>query len=76
MTDIHYDDIYLPGSNALCGEPLCCAAHQGEPATPAARAGYWGDYRSCDMPWHSVINLMDQVSTHVCFNYSFLIDPL
>ncbi|GLV41289.1 uncharacterized protein CBL_04813 [Carabus blaptoides fortunei] len=71
ITDIHYDDIYVPGSNALCGEPLCCAANQGEPATSEARAGFWGDYRNCDMPWHSVLNLMKQLSTHDNVDYMY-----
>ncbi|CAH0547909.1 unnamed protein product [Brassicogethes aeneus] len=59
ITDIHYDPDYTPGSEADCGEPLCC--QKGAPKSPDSAAGYWGDYHSCDMPWHSIENLMEQV---------------
>lgn len=26
------------------------------------RAGYWGDYRSCDTPWWSLVAGIDQIS--------------
>lgn len=28
------------------------------------QAGYWGDYRNCDLPWHSVENALEQVLQH------------
>ncbi|KAI4459677.1 sphingomyelin phosphodiesterase [Holotrichia oblita] len=59
LTDIHFDPEYKPGSNAVCEDPLCCRG--GTPEKPENAAGYWGDYHVCDMPWHSVLNLMDQV---------------
>ncbi|GJQ73032.1 hypothetical protein Trydic_g1666 [Trypoxylus dichotomus] len=59
LTDIHFDPEYKPGSNAVCEDPLCCRG--GTSNKPENAAGYWGDYHVCDMPWHSVLNLMDQI---------------
>lgn len=50
ITDTHYDPHYLEGSNVDCGEPLCCRADSGKPASPSVTAGKWGDYRRCDTP--------------------------
>lgn len=57
ISDIHLDPEYKEGSNAVCGEPLCC-----RPSSPGSnmainadrKAGYWGDYRDCDIPLHTV----------------------
>lgn len=65
ITDLHYDELYQVGSNAECGEPVCCGPDQGTPADGVEGAGTWGDYRTCDMPWYIVENLMKQVMTHV-----------
>ncbi|CAF0864468.1 unnamed protein product [Didymodactylos carnosus] len=48
LTDLHIDFEYTPGSNAECGRPLCCRS--GSPSVLATGAGYWGDYRTCDLP--------------------------
>ncbi|KAJ8921813.1 hypothetical protein NQ315_008445 [Exocentrus adspersus] len=61
LTDIHYDPLYKPGSNALCDEPLCCQS--GVPVKSQDAAGYWGDYNVCDMPKHSVVDLLDHIKT-------------
>lgn len=50
ITDTHYDPQYQEGSNVDCGEPLCCRADNGQPATKSVTAGKWGDYRKCDTP--------------------------
>jgi hypothetical protein len=44
ITDIHVDPYYVPGSNADCGEPLCCRHTSGPPKTSNKAAGVWGDY--------------------------------
>lgn len=32
---------------------------------PEDAAGYYGDYRNCDVPWHSVVSAMKHInSTH------------
>ncbi|XP_034256824.1 sphingomyelin phosphodiesterase-like [Thrips palmi] len=54
ITDYHWDSEYSPDGNANCGEPTCCRKNQGAPPTPEDRAGRWGDYRSCDIPWETV----------------------
>ena len=61
LTDIHWDMLYAPGSKAKCGEPLCCRAVHGFADNPADGAGYWGDYRSCDIPEHT----LDSMLTHI-----------
>lgn len=53
------------GGNADCGEPLCCGNRQGQPSSPENAAGPWGDYRSCDMPWHGVLNVMNETTKQV-----------
>lgn len=63
ITDIHYDPKYTPGSNAQCDEPTCCRGD--EPNTGVDAAGYWGDYRNCDAPWHSIVEVMKHLNeTH------------
>ncbi|XP_064099686.1 sphingomyelin phosphodiesterase-like isoform X1 [Macrobrachium nipponense] len=50
ISDTHMDPLYAPGSNAQCGEQLCCRSEWGEPPTPDAEAWFWGDYRYCGSP--------------------------
>jgi sphingomyelin phosphodiesterase len=65
ITDLHLDPMYTPGNNALCGFYSCCKASQGPAQNSSAAAGYWGDYRNCDMPVHAFQNMLDQiVATH------------
>ncbi|XP_045170624.2 sphingomyelin phosphodiesterase-like [Mercenaria mercenaria] len=48
LTDFHMDRDYKEGTNAVCGEPLCCRANDGPPSVGVAGAGKYGDYRNCD----------------------------
>ncbi|KAK2702980.1 hypothetical protein QYM36_018436 [Artemia franciscana] len=65
ISDFHWDPEYLSGSNAVCGDPLCCRASSGEPADESAVAGYWGDYRDCDLPLWTLRNSLEHVgATH------------
>jgi sphingomyelin phosphodiesterase len=48
LADLHIDTKYAPGSNANCGRPLCC--RDGIPKSGEIGAGFWGDYRTCDLP--------------------------
>ncbi|XP_030749655.1 sphingomyelin phosphodiesterase-like isoform X2 [Sitophilus oryzae] len=59
LTDIHYDPLYKPGSNAKCADPLCCDS--GTPANPEDAAGFWGDYNVCDTPLHSIDDLFSRI---------------
>lgn len=54
ITDYHWDDMYTTEASAVCGEPTCCRKGSIPPARPEDRAGKWGDYRSCDIPWETV----------------------
>ncbi|KZS08591.1 Acid sphingomyelinase phosphodiesterase 3a-like protein [Daphnia magna] len=62
LADIHWDPEYLAGSNAMCGDPLCCRATSGEVINATDAAGYWGDYRTCDLPWYLVENAVAQMA--------------
>lgn len=65
ITDIHYDPHYLEGSNAECGEPLCCRITSGRPLSHSAAAGKWGDYRKCDTPKILLENALKHIAdTH------------
>ncbi|XP_011303537.1 sphingomyelin phosphodiesterase [Fopius arisanus] len=65
VSDIHYDPLYEPFGNAECDQPECCKRGQGTSPPGAAPAGYWGDYRSCDTPWHAVLDALDHITnTH------------
>jgi sphingomyelin phosphodiesterase len=56
LADLHIDVQYRPGSNANCGRPLCC--RDGSPTQGDIGAGFWGDYRLCDLPlWTAEIIL-------------------
>lgn len=70
LTDLHYDPGYEVGSNAECGSYLCCQKGS-QPSYPEDSAGYWGDYRYCDVPWHMFTNTLDHVTAqHVRLQYS------
>ncbi|XP_059620637.1 sphingomyelin phosphodiesterase-like [Phlebotomus argentipes] len=57
LTDFHYDPLYAVGSAGNCKEGICCrgdrVAHDG--------AGFWGDYRGCDSPWHTLKNVVQEI---------------
>lgn len=57
ISDIHIDPEYQENSNAVCGEPLCCRSSSpgsGENLISKHKAGFWGDYRDCDVPLRTV----------------------
>jgi sphingomyelin phosphodiesterase len=66
LTDLHVDLHYRPGSNADCGKPLCC--QDGQPEVGSDPAGYWGDYRHCDIPTWTIDDLFKQLSA-IRFDY-------
>ncbi|XP_046645796.1 sphingomyelin phosphodiesterase-like [Daphnia pulicaria] len=63
LADIHYDPEYLAGSLAVCGDPLCCRASSGDVVNATDAAGYWGDYRTCDLPWYLIENSVSQMAS-------------
>ncbi|XP_076456755.1 sphingomyelin phosphodiesterase-like [Babylonia areolata] len=62
LTDIHLDNWYKPGTNAVCQEPLCCRADDGPPVPGKQGAGYYGDYRNCDTPTWTLEGLFSHLS--------------
>ncbi|XP_015280491.1 PREDICTED: sphingomyelin phosphodiesterase [Gekko japonicus] len=58
LTDLHWDQGYLPGSDPACKDPLCCRG--GQPR--GAAAGYWGTYGKCDLPLHTLESLLQHLA--------------
>ncbi|XP_017885919.1 sphingomyelin phosphodiesterase 1-like isoform X2 [Ceratina calcarata] len=64
LSDIHYDPLYEPDGNTKCGEPVCCRKGQNKTDVTSA-AGFWGDYDSCDTPWHAIVDVINHAKvTH------------
>lgn len=63
LTDIHNDPEYMAGSWADCKEPMCCRASSTVAGKESnqSRAGYWGDYRNCDVPLYMVENALEHI---------------
>ncbi|XP_055686670.1 sphingomyelin phosphodiesterase 1-like [Lutzomyia longipalpis] len=57
LTDFHYDPLYAVGSAAECKEQICCRGN----VVPHNGAGFWGDYRGCDSPWHTLENVVEEI---------------
>lgn len=65
ITDTHYDHLYKEGSNAVCGEPMCCRETSGLVEKVEDKAGYWGDFRKCDTPLRTIEAMYKHiVATH------------
>ncbi|CAJ0567409.1 unnamed protein product, partial [Mesorhabditis spiculigera] len=73
LTDIHVDMYYEEGSEADCGEPLCCRGDKnpvevGASATTKAPikhpAGYWGTVMGCDIPYRTFTNMLDHIAAN------------
>jgi len=75
LTDIHIDFEYQPGAVADCLDPLCCRnqstppSHYANPNTTGA--GFWGDYRSCDIPFWTVENMFQYIANNEDFDYVY-----
>ncbi|XP_015119788.1 sphingomyelin phosphodiesterase isoform X2 [Diachasma alloeum] len=63
ITDIHFDPLYEPGGNADCHEPTCCRRGQNNTGGNRKSAGFWGDFNNCDVPWHAVLDALDETKT-------------
>lgn len=62
ITDIHIDPYYEPGSEAQCGEPLCCRSTNGIAKSKDRAAGIWGDYRNCDTPVQTLRHVLKHIN--------------
>ncbi|CAM5073512.1 unnamed protein product [Natator depressus] len=61
LTDLHWDRAYAPGSDPACKDPLCCRGGRAQ-GPPHAGAGYWGEYGKCDLPLHTIENLLQHLA--------------
>ena len=65
ITDIHVDPHYKPGANAECETEICCRQYDRAAALSGKGAGYYGDYRKCDIPYFAFENALLHISqTH------------
>lgn len=66
LSDLHFDPKYEPDSEADCHFPLCCqkhSKHNGENLRQPA--GYWGTLGKCDVPYHTIVNMLQHINeTH------------
>nr|XP_033804455.1 sphingomyelin phosphodiesterase [Geotrypetes seraphini] len=68
LTDIHWDREYTPGSNPNCKESLCC---RNRSRVGHWKAGYWGEYSKCDLPLHTIENLLQHLAISGPFHYVY-----
>lgn len=75
ITDIHVDFKYKKGSLAACKDFACCRydAEDGDNVNATLLAGYWGDYRGCDTPWHAVEDSFEQIKKKHPVSYNFFL---
>lgn len=59
LTDLHWDRNYTPGSDPACKDPLCC---RGKKLPQGQGAGYWGTLSRCDLPLHTLENLLQHLA--------------
>ncbi|XP_017058776.1 sphingomyelin phosphodiesterase [Drosophila ficusphila] len=71
FSDIHHDPLYTPGSRATCAEPMCCQRGKDEVEGTSDAAGYWGDYRDCDLPWHAFESALDHAVANTKCDYVY-----
>ncbi|XP_022243798.1 sphingomyelin phosphodiesterase-like [Limulus polyphemus] len=69
LSDSHFDPYYKEGSNAECGEPLCCRITNEPASHPSKAAGKWGDYRNCDMPLRTLESMLKHVTDNHKIDY-------
>jgi sphingomyelin phosphodiesterase len=65
LTDLHIDFEYQPHTLADCDQPLCCRAvssSKNKTYDPSRLAGFWGDYRNCDVPIWTVENMFEHIA--------------
>lgn len=64
LTDIHLDPEYRAGAKTDCDTELCCREADG-PGKGENVAGFYGDYRKCDLPLRSLEDALQHISkTH------------
>uniref|UniRef100_A0A7E4W9P3 Sphingomyelin phosphodiesterase n=1 Tax=Panagrellus redivivus TaxID=6233 RepID=A0A7E4W9P3_PANRE len=74
LSDLHVDNDYLIGSEAKCGEPLCCRPPKdgSEAFTKDVNlpAGKWGTVADCDAPYWLLTDMLAHIAkTHKDVDY-------
>ncbi|CAG7726515.1 unnamed protein product [Allacma fusca] len=74
LTDVHMDPHYKPGSEANCKKEVCC---RGPLVSTEAQAGFYGDYRYCDLPYHTFESSLAHIAqTHQDLSMIYLTGDL
>ncbi|XP_050739102.1 sphingomyelin phosphodiesterase-like isoform X2 [Eriocheir sinensis] len=63
LSDLHVDLQYDEGSAVNCDHPLCCRHAFGDPGPGEEAAGHWGALGECDIPLHTLDDLLAQAAT-------------
>ena len=59
---MHFDLEYVVGSNADCGDILCCRKESGTPTDPSKAAGEYGSMGVCDIPPSVLYKMGDKIN--------------
>lgn len=62
LSDLHVDLMYDEGSRADCEQPFCCRNIYGIPQPGELLAGRWGTLARCDLPLHTLDELVAQAA--------------
>uniref|UniRef100_A0A7E4V9S7 Sphingomyelin phosphodiesterase n=1 Tax=Panagrellus redivivus TaxID=6233 RepID=A0A7E4V9S7_PANRE len=80
LSDLHFDLDYAPGSEADCGQPICCqnkqlklkGARNRSIQKPKKPAGYWGTNGPCDIPYWTIENMLANINKTEKLDYIIL----
>ncbi|KAG0720315.1 Sphingomyelin phosphodiesterase [Chionoecetes opilio] len=62
LSDLHVDLLYNEGSATVCEHPYCCRHAFGAPGPGVPAAGHWGSIAYCDLPLHTLEDLLAQAA--------------
>lgn len=62
LSDLHVDLLYDEGSAVVCEHPYCCRHAFGDPGLGEEAAGHWGALAYCDIPIHTLEDLLSQAA--------------
>ncbi|XP_063883704.1 sphingomyelin phosphodiesterase-like isoform X2 [Scylla paramamosain] len=62
LSDLHVDLLYDEGSAAVCDHPYCCRNAFGTAGPGVPAAGHWGTLAYCDIPLHTLEDLLSQAA--------------
>lgn len=62
LSDLHVDLLYEEGSATVCDHPYCCRNAFGVAGPGVPAAGHWGSLAYCDIPLHTLEDLLSQAA--------------